>query len=428
MLYYARGGPSVVLDSVGLRAGLEEALVKVPDARRVLLIPPDSTRRHTRAGEMTRYAWRHFGDHIAAVMPALGTHAPMTDDELGTMFGDLPRHLFRLHDWRNDVVTLGSVSADYVEEISEGVVRFEYPAQVNRAVVEGGFDLILSISQVVPHEVVGMAGHIKNVLVGTGGKESIDKSHFLGAAYGMERIMGRADTPVRRVLNRACELYLKDLPLVHVLTVLGPSEDGLAARGLYIGDDTECFLRAADLSLQVNVEMVERPLNKAVVYLSPEGYRSTWLGNKSIYRTRMAIARAGELVVLAPGVKRFGEDPEIDRLIRKYGYKGTSRIMDSVEQETDLTGNLCAAAHLIHGSSEGRFRITYCPGGLTRREVESVGYEYGDLADGMGRYDPLRRQDGFFRTPDGEEVFYISNPAVGLWAHPSRFGQVSANP
>jgi len=428
MLHYARGGPSLVLDSDALRAGLEEALAKLPRARRVLLIPPDITRLHSRAGELARYAWHHFGDRIAAVMPALGTHAPMTEDELATMFGEIPRHLFRVHDWRNDVVTLGRVSGHYVEEISEGAVRFEYPAQVNRLLVEGGFDLILSIGQVVPHEVVGMAGHIKNVLVGTGGKESIDKSHFLGSVYGMERIMGRTDTPVRRVLDRACELYLDELPLVHVLTVLGPSEKGLTTRGLYIGDDTDCFRMAAELSLRVNLEIVERPLQKVVVYLSPEEYRSTWLGNKSIYRTRMAIADAGELVVLAPGLKQFGEDPEIDRLIRKYGYRGTPRIMGAVEQETDLAENLSAAAHLIHGSSEGRFRITYCPGGLTRREVESVGYDYGDLADAMGRYDPPQREDGFFTTPDGEQVFFIVNPAVGLWAHPSRFGEVSANP
>ena len=428
MLHYAFGGPSVVLDEAALRAGVEAGLAKLPEAGRVLLIPPDITRRHSRAGELTRYAWQYLGDRIAAVIPALGTHAAMTDDELAAMFENMPRSLFQVHDWRNDVVTLGNVPADYVEKVSEGAVRFEYPAQVNRLLVQGGFDLILSMGQVVPHEVIGMAGHIKNILIGTGGKESIDRSHYLGSVYGMERIMGRVDTPVRRVLNRACELYLKDLPLVHVLTVLGPSDDGLVTRGLYMGNDTECFKMAAELSLQVNLEMVEKPLSRVVVYLSPEEYRSTWLGNKSIYRTRMAIADGGELVVLAPGVKQFGEDPDIDRLIRKFGYKGTPRIMDAVDQETDLAGNLSAAAHLIHGSSEGRFRITYCPGGLTRREVESVGYEYGDLADAMRRYNPTRTEDGFFTTADGEEYFYIVNPAVGLWAHPFRFGEVPENP
>jgi hypothetical protein len=136
----------------------------------------------------------------------------------------------------------------------------------------------------------------------------------------------------------------------------------------------------------------------------------------------MAIADGGELVVLAPGVKEFGEDPEIDRLIRKYGYTGTDRIIGLVESEPDLKDNLSAAAHLIHGSSEGRFSISYAPGHLSRAEVEGVGYRYEDLAEMTAKYDPAILKDGYNTLPDGEEIFYISNPAVGLWAHRDRFG------
>ena len=427
MLHYARGGAAVVLDGAALRAGLEAGLAGFPEARRILVIPPDITRRHSRAGELTRYAWELRGDRVAAVLPALGTHAPMTDPELTAMFGGIPRRLFRVHDWRSDVVTLGEVSAAYVEEAAGGAVRFPFPVQVNRLLVEGGFDLVLSIGQVVPHEVVGMAGHVKNILVGTGGKQSIDRSHFLGAAYGMERIMGRAATPVRRVLDRAAELFLRAVPVVHALTVLGPGETGLATRGLFVGDGEECFRMAAELSRQVNVAWVERPLQRVVVHLPPEEFRTTWVGNKSVYRTRMAIADGGELIVLAPGVRRFGEDPAIDRLIRTYGYRGTPATLDAVAGASDLAENLSAAAHLIHGSSEGRFRITYCPGGLTREEVESVGYDHGDLKEAMGRFGPPRPGDGFRTTPDGEAYFYIHNPALGLWAHPSRAGGVPAS-
>ena len=287
--------------------------------------------------------------------------------------------------------------------------------------MEGGFDLILSIGQVVPHEVIGMANYNKNIFVGTGGSAGINRSHFLGAVYGMERIMGRADNPVRRVLNYASDHFAQNLPIVYALTVIGKNEAGQhVIRGLFVGDDIECFERASELSLKVNFVMLEKPLQKAVVFLDPTEFKSTWLGNKSVYRTRMALADGAELIVLAPGVKEFGEDPAIDKLIRKYGYVTTPEVLQSVKDNEDLAGNLSAAAHLIHGSSEDRFTITYCPGHLTREEIEGANFRYGDLAAMMEQYNPRRLQDGY-NDVDGEEVFYISNPALGLWAYKGRF-------
>jgi nickel-dependent lactate racemase len=281
----------------------------------------------------------------------------------------------------------------------------------------------LSIGQVVPHEVIGMANYNKNVFVGTGGADGINKSHYLGAVYGMERMMGRADTPVRRVLNYASENFARHLPIVYVLTVVAKNDAGeLVTRGLFVGDDAECFEKASELSLKVNFVMLDRPIRKTVVYLDPTEYKSTWLGNKSVYRTRMALADGGELIVRAPGVKEFGEDPAIDKLIRKYGYVGTPAVLQAVEENADLAGNLSAAAHLIHGSSEGRFSITYCPGHLTREEVEGVNFRYASLAEMTRRYDPAKLKDGY-NTVGGEEIFYIPNPALGLWAYRGRFEQ-----
>jgi len=270
--------------------------------------------------------------------------------------------------------------------------------------------------------VIGMANHNKNIFVGTGGPSAINNTHYLGAVYGLERIMGRADTPVRRVLNYASEHFARHLPIVYVLTVIGRDAAGaLVLRGLFIGDDDECFQKAAALSLQVNFQMLEAPLKKVVVHLDAAEYKSTWLGNKSIYRTRMAIADGGTLVVLAPGLREFGEDRQIDALIRKYGYVHTPAVLRAVAENADLRENLSAAAHLIHGTSEGRFNIVYCPGHLTREEIEGVGYEYGDLAAMRARYNPDVLTDGPNRLPDGEEVYYISQPALGLWAYRGRF-------
>jgi hypothetical protein len=202
-----------------------------------------------------------------------------------------------------------------------------------------------------------------------------------------------------------------------VLTVVGRTEDdGLAVRGLFIGDDAECFRRAAALSVQVNFEIIDAPIQKAVVYLDPHEFHSTWLGNKAVYRTRMALADGAELIVLAPGVDKFGEDPAIDALIRKYGYRGTPVTLEAVNANADLASDLSAAAHLIHGSSEGRFTIRWCPGRLSKEEVEGVGFEFGELKTMLTRYNPQKLRHGYNRV-GGEEVFFIPNPGLGLWAY-----------
>jgi nickel-dependent lactate racemase len=468
--YYAHGSPKTDLTREDLRAALVETFRRLEPRRKVLALPPDFTRANSMAGPLVCIAHDYFGDRLSDVMPALGTHAAMPDWQLERMFPGLPKRLFRVHDWRNGVVTVGEVPADFVTEATEGIWRKPWPVQLNRLVWEGRHDLILSIGQVVPHEVVGMANYNKNLFVGTGGAAGINESHFIGAAYGMERMMGRADTPLRRILNYAQEHFCRRLPVVFVLTVVGPragqgrEECGqgrqeclphhsgpggadtpdhsgpggadtpdhsgpggadipvcpLAVRGLFIGDDADCFEPAAALSAKVNFTVLDEPLKKVVVWLDPEEFHSTWLGNKAIYRTRMAIADGGELIVLAPGVETFGEDAEIDRLIRKYGYRTTPEIMRFVEQTEDLPQNLSAAAHLIHGSSEGRFTITYCPGRLSRAEIESVGYRYAELAPMLDRYDPKVLRDGWNVLPGGERIYFIGNPALGLWACRSR--------
>jgi len=235
-------------------------------------------------------------------------------------------------------------------------------------------------------------------------------------------MMGRADTPVRRVLNYASEHFGSMMPpIVYVQTVVNKNAAGeLVMRGMYISEGTEAFDCAAELSLKCNFLMMDREMKKAVVYLDPHEFHSTWLGNKSVYRTRMALADDAELIVLAPGVHEFGEDKKIDELIRRYGYCGTPATLQAVKDDPELAGNLSAAAHLIHGSSEGRFRIRYCPGHLTREEIESVHFEYGDLAEYMAKYDPEKLADGW-NVVDGEEIFYISNPGLGLWAYEGRF-------
>ncbi|HEX2975370.1 MAG TPA: lactate racemase domain-containing protein [Bacteroidales bacterium] len=421
MIYFSRGSENDVIGPNELEEGLFSALDKIGKRKKVLAVPPDFTRFHSRAGDITTLLYKYYRENLKDILPALGTHVPMTGKEIDIMYKDVPKELFRVHDWRNDVVTVGTVPGEFVSKITNGALDYSWPAQLNKLVFNGGHDLILSVGQVVPHEVIGMANYNKNLFVGTGGPEGINKSHFVGAVYGMEKIMGKASNPVRSLLNYASEHFTKHLPLVYILTVIGRDDNGkLVIRGLYIGDDEEAFIMAAGLSIKVNFTMVEKPLKKVVVYLDPSEFKSTWLGNKSIYRTRMAMADNGELIVLAPALKEFGEDKEIDRLIRKFGYRGTPATLQSLKESEELQNNLSAAAHLIHGSSEGRFSITYCPGNLSKQEIESVNFRYHDLNEMLDRYNPEKLKDGVNVMENGEEIFYISNPALGLWTSKER--------
>ena len=420
-----KSGLTLVLDEAAQNSMMDTLVEKClpKHAKKVLLIPPDHTRLYSGTGRMTAYLYAILKDRVQVdVLPALGTHVPMDDEEIHLMFGDsIPKDRFIAHLWRDDLKILGEVSADTIRELSEGRVDYAMQVAINKHVMNGGYDLILSLGQVVPHEVIGMANYTKNILIGVGGGDSIHKSHYLGAAYGMERIMGRIDTPVRKVLNLGYDKYISHLPIVFVLTVMQKVGKEVVMRGLYCGKDEDTFRSAAKLSQQVNLDLLPSPIAKAVVYLDPREFKTTWLGNKAVYRLRMAMADKGELVILAPALKGFGEDKAIDGLIRKYGYKGTQATLKAVRDNVDLQKNLSAAAHLIHGSSDDRFKITYCPGvGVTQAEIENVGYAYAPYATMAESYQPESLKDGW-NDVAGERIFYVSNPALGLWALKQHF-------
>jgi nickel-dependent lactate racemase len=424
--YFGRGGVNDNITTTEKREALAQALKVIGKTlRKVLVLPPDHTRLNSDAGELTRLLYEMLAAKVEVdIMPALGTHTPMSAEKLRMMFGEsIPLDRFKVHDWRKGIRHVGDVPGKLLREWSEGRVDYDVRVEVSDRLF-AGYDLILSVGQLVPHEVVGIANYTKNILTGAGGADTINKSHFLGAAYGMERMMGRIDTPVRRLFNYGAEKFLRDLPIVYVLTVMEKNKtgEGMIMRGLYVGDDMETFTLGARLSQKVNLDLLDKPLKKVLVYLDPHEFKSTWLGNKAIYRTRMAMADGGELIILAPGLKEFGEDAEIDRLIRKYGYRGTPATLEAVKANAELRNNLSAAAHFIHGSSEGRFKITYCPGrGLSNEAIRSVGFEAANLDAIIKRYQPENLKDGPNRLPDGEEIFYVSNPALGLWALRSQF-------
>lgn len=386
--------------------------------KRVLLLPPDITRAHSGAGQITEYFYNRLAPEADVhVIPTLGQHVPHTPDENRRMFGSIPNERIHAHDWREGCVTVGEISGEEVASTSGGIADWPLPISLNRSVMTDAWDLIINVGHIVPHEVLGFANHNKNYFIGLGGKDLICASHMMAASCGIENNLGNLVTPVRECFNRAEDRYLGKLPDFYVQVVMArDARNELVHTGVYVGDDLETYLAAARQSREQNITVFDEPVKKMVCVMQEDEFVSTWVANKAVYRTRMALADGGELLIIAPGLKRFGEQPDVDRLIRKYGYVGTPRVLEQYRRNSDMQDLAHATAHLIHGSSEGRFRITYAPGHLTREEIEGVNFGYADLKSTLARYEPDRRKEGWNRTADGEEFFFIPTPSAGLWA------------
>ena len=399
-----------------------EKSIKGKSLKKVLLLPPDFTRFYSNAGLITNYYYHTLINHCKVdILPSLGTHEAMSKEQCEEMFGDIPYDAFIYHNWRSDVVKMGEVPGEYISSITDGLWTESVDVEVNKLIMDPSYDLIISIGQVVPHEVIGMANHSKNLFVGCGGKRMINASHMIGAVYGMERMMGKDHTPVRKVFDYGCEHFLKERPIMYVLTVTTNPGGAIHTHGLFIGMGRKCLEEAIALAQEKNISFVDTGIKKCVVYLEPKEFRSTWLGNKAIYRTRMAIADGGDLIILAPGVTKFGEDLGVDKLIRKYGYVGRMKVLDLFKENADLQENMGAAAHLIHGSSDGRFNITYCVKNISKEEIESVNFKAMDYDEAIKLYDPNKLQFGYNTLENGETIYFIPNPALGLWINKEKF-------
>ncbi|MFC6644552.1 nickel-dependent lactate racemase [Granulicella cerasi] len=400
---------------------LAEAKTRIcAEPKRVLLLPPDLTRAHSGAGKITELLYRELdaaGAHVE-VIPTLGQHVPHTPEENKWMFGSIPEERIFAHDWKNGVTRIGTIPAKLVDETTEGVADWEIPVDLNTKLVEEQWDLIINVGHVVPHEVLGFANHNKNYYIGLGGKDTICASHIAAAVYGIENNLGCLVTPLRACYNWSEVEHLSKYPDVYLQIVMQRDGDNkLVTSGIYVGDDLDTYLNAAKASREQNITLFDNPVKKIVAVMQPDEFRATWVANKAVYRTRMAIADGGELLIIAPGVERFGEQPEVDDLIRKYGYKGTPRTLALYKTEADMQDIPHGVAHLIHGSSEGRFTITYAPGPkISKEEIEQIGYNYASLDEVQKRYDPAVMKEGWNTMPDGEEIFYISTPSAGLWS------------
>jgi nickel-dependent lactate racemase len=394
------------------------------DAKKILIIPPDTARLISQAGKITRYIYNLLKNQAKIeILPALGSRSPMTEKQIREMFGnEIPLDCFITHDLKSDTIKKGTIDSLTINKLSEGKLNFDIDIEINKKLFDG-YDLIFSIGQVAPHEVTGMDNYTKNIMLGIGGSDIINKSHFLGATYNIEKMLGKPDTPVRALLNLGAKKVLNNLPIFYILTCIDqdPETHENIIRGFFSGNTDEIFKQASELSQKLNIKTSNKPIKKIIVYLDKNDFTSTWLGNKAIYKTRMVLADGGDLVIIAPGIKEFGENAEADHLIKKYGYTGTEHILNSVKSEKDLQNNLSIAAHLIHGSSEGRFNITYAPGHLTEEEIKSVNFKYCELDKAVKKYNLKQLRNGWNTLPNGEEIFFIDNPTISLWTEKTKF-------
>jgi nickel-dependent lactate racemase len=386
--------------------------------KRVLLLPPDITRAHSGAGYITERLFQIFTNAGAEVhvIPTLGQHIPHTPEQNRWMFGSIPEDRIHAHDYKNGSRIIGEVPAEFVKRVTDGIVDWPMPVAINTMLLDGDWDLIINVGHVVPHEVLGFANHNKNYIIGLGGKATLCASHMMAACCGIENNLGSLVTPLRACFNYAEEKFLSHLPDSYLMVVMRYNEQArLVHSGFFLGNDLDTYIDAAKLSRSQNVTIVDKPIKKCVAVMQGDEFYSTWVANKAVYRTRMAMADGGELLILAPGLKRFGEQPEIEAIIRKYGYVGTDRVMKLWRENPDLQDFANGTAHLMNGSSEGRFTIRYAPGAISQPDMESVNFQYADLGEALKRYNPESLKTGWNKLSDGEEVFFISTPSAGLW-------------
>jgi nickel-dependent lactate racemase len=332
-----------------VRASLDEWPVRPP--ARVLGIIPDKTRTFSpQVVHELLAACRDRGYHLDFLV-ATGTHAAMTDAESAYFLKSQGHEdLFRNAVIANhstdpkNLVTLGTIEASEVREISSGYLTEAIPVQVNRLVLD--YDLLVVIGPVFPHEVIGMSGGWKYFFPGISGAELIDQSHWLGALHGIRGIIGRSETPVRKLVERAGELMLARRPVQCFSLVMSPR--GL--HGLFAGDPVASHRAAAKLSREVNVVWTDRRYSR-VVAECPVKYDELWTGGKLAYKTQEVVKQGGQIVLYAPHLDLIApQHPQVEQI----GYHCLAYFQGQWEKFKNFERS--SLAHSTHVSGPGVYQ------------------------------------------------------------------------
>ncbi len=371
------GGAADALDAQDLRAIVDQALAEVPADARVLAIVPDRTRDDNTHLLFPMAAQALAGRRISKLdaLVAQGTHRPMTDaqkrEKIGATAGAAVPGLGRIfdHQWdRADaLVQLGELSAARVAELTDGLIHESVPVRLNALLAPGVYDLVLVFGGTVPHEVAGFAGGAKYFFPGVAGPELTHLTHWLGALATIEQVIGRIETPTRRVIEEAAALVTT--PVISFTSVMTRDGDTLRTHALFAGEIRASLRRAAAVSQQVHIKYTGRRYRRVVALLDAH-YDELWVGGKASYKLGSVIEEGGELIIYAPHMREISATH--GALIEKYGYAPLEQVRDMVEGSDELRGNLCVAAHLAHvsyasarnaaGHLVPRYRITLASG------------------------------------------------------------------
>ena len=371
-----------------LAAIVHAALDVVQPGERVLAIIPDKTRddnTHVLFPIATEFLTKRGVASFDALV-AQGTHPPMSESQKRAKIGtdSFAGQLFD-HRWDDpdELITLGELSAETVEELTNGLIENAVPVSINKLLASGNYDTVLVFGATVPHEVAGFAGGAKYFFPGVAGPELTHTTHWLGALAGIENIIGQVDTPTRRLIEAATDLI--DARIISLNTVISrTSDDELVTYALFTGDIREAFRRAAEVSRQVHIRYTGRKYKKVVALLDPH-YDELWVGGKASYKLGAIIEEGGELIIYAPHLTRLSETH--GELIEKYGYAPLESVRDMLGVSQELRENLCIAAHLAHVAYAGRldergnvvprYRITMATG-LDEETCRRVNLGYMD--------------------------------------------------
>jgi nickel-dependent lactate racemase len=408
------GGPGDTLGDASVRDFVVDRLASADlDGRTVCVIVPDATRSSPLPLILSAvHEALHGRAKAVTVMIALGTHAPMNDAQLAKhLGGPYPGFTVRNHEWwrPEELVSIGTVGADRVAELSEGRMKEDVDVVINRAVVD--HDVSLVIGPVFPHEVVGFSGGNKYFVPGVAGQGIIDFSHWLGALITSAEIIGtRGITPVRALIDQAASM----IPSRRLALCLVVESGSGALHAASFSTPEEAWAAAADISAETHVEYLEAPVNR-VLSIIPEKYDDMWTGAKGFYKVEPIVADGGQVILYAPHITTISAmHPEIDQI----GYHCRDYFLKQWDAFRDYHwGVLAHSTHLrgagtydpVNGEND-RVTVTLATG-IPEPVVRRANLDYLDPAE-ISRYadDPST-----FVVPDaGEVLFRLRSSREGL--------------
>ena len=396
------GSAATDLTAAEMRPIVEDALRSIGRGTRVLAVVSDRTRDDNTPElfPLVSQTLARAGAASLDVLIAQGTHVPMNDGDkrakIGAGLAALPLlgTVFDHHwDRESELTTLGTIGGEVIAAETGGLLHESVSIRLNAHLAPGQYDMVLVLGATVPHEVAGFAGGAKYFFPGVAGPELTHMTHWLGALATIERVIGRVETPTRRLIEAAAAFV--PAPVIALTTVSTRDQAGLKTRALFAGDLRGTVRRAAEVSQQVHVRYTGRRYKRVVAILD-EHYDELWVGGKASYKLGGVIERGGELIIYAPHLSAISLTH--GALIEKYGYAPLERVRDMVEGSDELRANLCVAAHLAHVSYAGdrnadgvvtpRYRITLAAN-LSEEVCRRVNLGYLD----MRTFDPRAFRD-----------------------------------